>query len=174
MKPLFASMVRATRRFNHVFVVNGGAAYNICVPCWPEVDAMERVLSNESMSRYAFPLDAGMPPVELHQLEKITQREIRKREHLYVFSFGTNPANQGQGLGRVAMRGAIRVADERGIPIALQTMTEKNRRIYERYGFKVVGQLTVPESSDPWYCMIREPPPGAAAAVPVEDPPSQT
>ena len=49
-----------------------------------------------------------------------------------------------------------RVADARGVPTQLETMTDKNRAMYERYGFEVVGQISVEGCEDPWYTMIRE------------------
>ena len=63
------------------------------------------------------------------------------------------------------MRAALRVADARGVPTALETMTNKNRALYEHYGSKVVGQIEVPECDDPWYGMIREPPADATTVT---------
>ena len=165
MEKMFACTTRATRRFNHVFVVNGGASYCVCVPCWPEADAMERVNSNESYGTHKWPTECGMPPVEFMQIEKLMTRALGGREHLYIFHVGTDPASQGQGLGSVCMRAALRVADARGVPTALETMTNKNRALYEHYGFKVVGQIEVPECQDPWYGMIREPPADATTVT---------
>ena len=165
MEKMFACTTRATRRFNHVFVVNGGASYCVCVPCWPEADAMERVNSNESYGTHKWPTECGMPPVEFMQIEKLMTRALGGREHLYIFHVGTDPASQGQGLGSVCMRAALRVADARGVPTALETMTNKNRALYEHFGFKVVGQIEVPECQDPWYGMIREPPADATTVT---------
>ena len=50
------------------------------------------------------------------------------------------------------------MADERGVPAALETMTEKNRQMYERYGFRVVGEVAVEGCASPWYAMVREQP----------------
>ena len=126
---------------------------------------MERVMSNESLSTHKYPQECGMPPVEFRKLEKLMSRAIGGREHLYVFLFATDPASQGQGLGSVGMRAALRVADARGVPTSLETMTNKNRALYEHFGFKVVGQIEVPECDDPWYGMIREPPADATTVT---------
>ena len=126
---------------------------------------MERVMSNESLGTHEYPTECGMPPVEFRRLEKLMGRALGGREHLYVFLFATDPASQGQGLGSVGMRAALRVADARGVPTSLETMTNKNRALYEHFGFKVVGQIEVPECDDPWYGMIREPPADATTVT---------
>ena len=59
--------------------------------------------------------------------------------------------------GRAALFAALRVADERRLPAALETMTERNRVMYERYGFRVVGRIDVDGFDDPWCAMVREP-----------------
>jgi GNAT superfamily N-acetyltransferase len=76
---------------------------------------------------------------------------------MYVFVLGADPAQQGQGYGGAALRQALKVADSRGIPTVLETMTAKNKSMYENYGFAVVGEVRVEGCEDPWVSMVREP-----------------
>ena len=74
----------------------------------------------------------------------------------YAFILGCNPDQRGKGYGRCALRQALRVADAKGLPTTLEITTEKNRIMYERYEFKVVGSCVVEGCADPWYAMLRE------------------
>ena len=54
------------------------------------------------------------------------------------------------------MERVLAVADKKGMPVSLETMTESNRRHYEHYGFDVVGdQIWVEGCVDPWVSMVR-------------------
>ena len=174
---LFAVFVRLCRRFNHGFEVGDGDSYCICVPCWPRgdelkrtlqrggfdtfMDGIQRDLAREKSAHPDVSFELGsifFPPLEFATLEKITEHALRGRPHLYVFLFATEPSKQGQGLGSIGMRAALSIADERGVPTVLETMTCANVRIYEHLGFVVAGQIEVDGCEDPWFSMIREPP----------------
>ncbi|WP_062137828.1 GNAT family N-acetyltransferase [Demequina aestuarii] len=57
---------------------------------------------------------------------------------------GVAPAHQGAGLGTALVEAGLRVVDERGASIALETSDERNVRLYERCGFAVVATTKVP------------------------------
>ena len=182
MRVLFAVFVRLCRRFNHGIEVGDGDSYCVCVPCWPHGDELKRTLQRAGFDTFMEGIGRDVarekgahpdvefrlssiffPPLEFAALEKITERALRGRPHLYVFLFATEPSKQGRGLGSVAMRAALGVADARGVPTALETMTRANVQIYEHFGFVVAGQIEVDGCEDPWFSMIREPPIPAAA-----------
>ena len=99
----------------------------------------------------------AMPPPELHITQGFAERALRGRCHLYIFWLAVDPKAQGKGYGRALLRAALRIADARGMPAALETMTTKNMQMYSRYGFVVVGQHQVDGCEEPWYAMVREP-----------------
>ena len=176
---LFEGLVRLALPLRHIFEVDGGVAHCVCVPAWPaadgifssfpssffsfssflggdgHVDVMDAVFSAPNFQRAK--VRHPFPPVELIEVDKHLKAALRGREHLYVFLLGCAPAHHGTGRGRCALRAALRVADERGVPSALECMTEKNRAMYERYGFEVVGSVRVDGCDAPWYAMVREP-----------------
>jgi ribosomal protein S18 acetylase RimI-like enzyme len=65
--------------------------------------------------------------------------------HYYLPFIGTRPEAQGQGLGSAILRPALARADADGMPAYLEATTERNRALYERYGFAVIGLLEVPD-----------------------------
>lgn len=60
--------------------------------------------------------------------------------HAYLQGLAVHPSVQGRGYGsRLLLRGLGR-ADAEGWPCYLETMTERNVRLYERFGFRVMRQ----------------------------------
>ena len=60
--------------------------------------------------------------------------------HVYVWTVGVDRSAQGQGIGGQLMRAVVSIADREGLPAYLETTGERNPKIYERFGFAVVGQ----------------------------------
>ena len=74
-----------------------------------------------------------------------TMDEHHPREpHYYLPFIGTRPDAQGQGLGSAILRPALVRADADKMPAYLEATTERNRALYERHGFVVIGHLEVP------------------------------
>ena len=153
LESLFSTIVRSASPLNHTFVVSN-ASYCVCIPCWPRGDETDLFYSNILSSGFA------LPPVELAKLADISKSAIGNRQHLYILMFGTDPSKQGLGLGTSAIKAALSISDARGVPTCIETMTIKNKKLFESYGFKVVpnGEMIVDGCKDPWYSMIREPP----------------
>jgi ribosomal protein S18 acetylase RimI-like enzyme len=76
--------------------------------------------------------------------------------HWYLPLIGVDPAYQGRGLGSALLSHAVAMADEAGLPAYLEATNLNNRRLYERHGFEVVGEIQY-GSSPTMYGMRREP-----------------
>ena len=76
--------------------------------------------------------------------------------HWYLPLIGVDPAYQGRGLGSALMTHALAVSDRAGLPAYLEATSESNRRLYERHGFTVVGEIQNGASPTIWP-MRREP-----------------
>jgi ribosomal protein S18 acetylase RimI-like enzyme len=85
--------------------------------------------------------------------------------HYYVAVMATIPEKQGQGHCGKLMRAISRAADQDRLPCYLECTSERNCKIYQRFGYRVVGQYTVSiENDEPGsapfehlYCMLRPP-----------------
>jgi ribosomal protein S18 acetylase RimI-like enzyme len=64
---------------------------------------------------------------------------------------------QGQGFGGKLLRALIEESEQVGVSIYLETETEKNVRMYERLGFSLLNQITLPVLDLPMWEMVREP-----------------
>lgn len=61
--------------------------------------------------------------------------------HWYLPMIGVDPCNQGQGCGSTLLRQGIARCDADRLPAYLESTNLRNVPLYERFGFKVVGQI---------------------------------
>jgi ribosomal protein S18 acetylase RimI-like enzyme len=77
--------------------------------------------------------------------------------HLHLSPMGVAPEYQGQGYGSILMRSMLRRLDEQNLPCFLETQNEKNVKIYQHYGFKIIDKTTIPNSTLEHWSMLRNP-----------------
>lgn len=65
--------------------------------------------------------------------------------HHYLFILGVDPPHQGRGVGAALLRALCDRADRSRSPAYLETDKESSVRLYERHGFVVREDLTIPE-----------------------------
>jgi GNAT superfamily N-acetyltransferase len=79
--------------------------------------------------------------------------------HLYLAALGVEPSRQGEGLGTALMQPVLDRCDRERIPAYLETATGRNVLLYERVGFDVVEELTLPNTDVHGWLMLRTPRP---------------
>ncbi|WP_232665947.1 GNAT family N-acetyltransferase [Pseudonocardia sp. TRM90224] len=67
------------------------------------------------------------------------------RPHWYLGYLGTDPDQQGTGVGSALMRPTLAYCDATGLPAYLESSDEKNVGFYERFGFVVTGEVRLPD-----------------------------
>lgn len=77
-------------------------------------------------------------------------------EHWYLTITGVDPSVQGRGLGSALMAHAAAICDREQQAAYLEASTPRSRRLYERFGFEVLGLIQV-GSSPPMWPMVRLP-----------------
>ncbi|MEV0122480.1 GNAT family N-acetyltransferase [Streptomyces sp. NPDC050703] len=75
----------------------------------------------------------------------------------FLATVGVDPRRQGRGLGAAVLAPGLEAADRAGRPAFLETSTERNVRFYERLGFAVTADVTLPGGGPRTWCMLREP-----------------
>jgi GNAT superfamily N-acetyltransferase len=80
--------------------------------------------------------------------------------HWYLQILGTEPAEQGRGIGAALMAPVLEQCDSEGVPAYLESSKERNVPYYERYGFRVTDELHLPKGGPPLWPMWRDPRPG--------------
>ena len=75
----------------------------------------------------------------------------------YLNNIAMYPEEQGKGRASVLMRPMLRYFDRVRCSCYLETHKERNVRIYEHYGFKVMEVGKIPGTDIAHYAMLREP-----------------
>ena len=76
--------------------------------------------------------------------------------HYYLAILGTDPASQGQGVGSALLAPVLDDCDRNEIPAYLESSKESNLAFYGRHGFRVTGELVLPDGPPVWF-MWRDP-----------------
>ncbi len=74
----------------------------------------------------------------------------------YLQFMGVLPEQQGRGIGSRLLRSVLDRCDAEGTPAYLEATTVDNRRLYERHGFELLSELTLPDGPPLW-SMWRDP-----------------
>jgi GNAT superfamily N-acetyltransferase len=115
---------------------------------------------------------ARMPMIALGW-EKLERAHPHAPPHMYLALLGTEPEAQGRGLGSTVMAPVLQrcdgvgayvesVPEDRPNPYAgmgcyLESSKERNVPFYERFGFKVIGEIRLLRGPTMWK-MWRDPP----------------
>jgi GNAT superfamily N-acetyltransferase len=78
--------------------------------------------------------------------------------HWYLALLGVDPTRQGHGLGRALLNPVLTRCDETLESAYLETQKPENLPFYERFGFEVIDEVSVPGSPSVWL-MWRDPDP---------------
>ena len=86
-----------------------------------------------------------------------THAELVPMRHWYCKTIGVDPNFQGQGFGSRLLIPMLARIDMEQLPCYLDTNTEENIGLYERFGFTVVKRYAIPGSDVINWSMVREP-----------------
>lgn len=90
-------------------------------------------------------------------------REIEKRHpvepHYYLSVLGTEPKQQGGGIGSALLGPVLEMCDAGGLGAYLESSKESNLSFYERHGFAVTERIELPDGPPLWL-MWRQAPSG--------------
>lgn len=92
----------------------------------------------------------------LSPIDDVRKKHMRKKSYVYLQIIGVASENQGKGYGGKLLKELLAMADEVKLPIYLETETESNVHLYERFGFKTLEQMNLPVINQPMWAMIRE------------------
>jgi ribosomal protein S18 acetylase RimI-like enzyme len=75
--------------------------------------------------------------------------------HYYLSALGVEPERQGEGIGTSLLAPVLERAAAESVPAYLETATARNVLLYERLGFEVVEELTLPRTDVHGWLMLR-------------------
>jgi len=100
---------------------------------------------------------AGGRLADLRVLSRDRAQISSVRPLTYLLLLGVRKAHRGRGLGGVLLRALIEDCERQGLPIYLETETEENVRLYERFGFELIRRVDLARLHLPMWEMMREP-----------------
>ncbi len=68
----------------------------------------------------------------------------------YLPFIGVDPSHQSRGHGSALLQVGLARADGDGLPAYLEASSPRNRSLYERHGFEVVGEIQAGDSPPLW------------------------
>ncbi|MBN1630173.1 MAG: GNAT family N-acetyltransferase [Thermoleophilia bacterium] len=102
-------------------------------------------------------MTAALRMANLRVLSKDRAKVTAGRPFVHLSVLGVRKAHQGKGLGGALLRALIEDCEKRCLPTYLETETEENVRMYERFGFELLKQVDLPNLGLPMWEMMREP-----------------
>ena len=93
-------------------------------------------------------------PIGNH-LESIRAR-VANSPHWYLFYIGVTPEFQGKHYSTRLLDTMLPVIDETQKPCYLETHTEKNVKIFQKFGFSVIEKSTIPKTQITNWAMLRK------------------
>ena len=101
-------------------------------------------------------------PVPLWRIQRqgaIFARHHPKEPHFYLQFIGCRQEAQGRGVGSALLKRGTRMCDEHQMPAYLESSNELNLPLYQRHGFEIVSEETLPGGGPTGWFMWREPRP---------------
>jgi ribosomal protein S18 acetylase RimI-like enzyme len=155
---LFERVVRYCILYGHTFTTPGLEGIAGWLPPGHSNLTLGRIIRS---GLHATPLKLGLSAYRrfdtyMTYADKLHAR-LAPRSHWYLWVIGVKPACQGQGIGSKLLQPILARADADGVPCYLETEGERNVRFYEKHGFRVVDQGSVPKLGAQVWAMLREP-----------------
>ena len=117
------------------------------------------IFSGSLTTMFKFGREAGNRMRRFGEYMDSVHKRLVPGRHWYLQIIGVEPELQGRKYSSKLVRCMLSRTDREGVPCYLETQTEKNVGIYERFGFKVVEQFKVPDIDFTNWAMLRQPSP---------------
>ena len=88
-------------------------------------------------------------------LDKVHER-LTPFKHMYLQMIGVDPHHQGKGYAGKLLKPMLTRLDEEKLPCYLETLDEKNVKLYEHFGFKLIDDSVIPGTPLTSWAMLRE------------------
>ncbi|MEO3761158.1 GNAT family N-acetyltransferase [Mycobacterium sp. B14F4] len=94
---------------------------------------------------------------ELAQVQELMEKSHPEEPHWYLMLIGSDPSVRGAGFGQALMRSRLDRCDAERVPAYLENSNPRNEAYYLRFGFEVIGEITLPDGGPSMWPMWRDP-----------------
>ncbi|NHJ26031.1 MAG: N-acetyltransferase [Candidatus Lokiarchaeota archaeon] len=110
-----------------------------------------------TMRKVGLKLKALKRTMAVFKYEEERHKELAPYDHWYFQNIAVKPEEQGKGYGGLLINTMLKTIESEGLPIYVETNTEKSVSIYQKYEFEVLEHGIIPETDVPLWCMLRKP-----------------
>ena len=93
----------------------------------------------------------------LRQRGATIEKYLPREPHYYLQFLGCRLRNQGNGIGSALIKHGTRICDEQGVPAYLECSNQLNVPLYQRHGFRIVGEDIAAKNGPKAWFMWRDP-----------------
>jgi ribosomal protein S18 acetylase RimI-like enzyme len=149
---IFAAVVAGLAAHDETYVAAGQQGVALWVPpgAAPLAEAAEQVLGERV---------GQLPAADADRFAAISAAMAEHHPHdphWYLWFVAVHPSAQGRGIGGTLLEDMLVRCDVAGRAAYLEATTESSLSLYQRHGFRVIGELTA-AGSPPMWPMWREP-----------------
>jgi ribosomal protein S18 acetylase RimI-like enzyme len=148
----FNSYIKLIRRDGYADTVDGGHGAALWLS--PEKPG------GGMLSRFQVPFVlwrlAGQKFTDVMSVIPLIERHRPQDPHWYLDVLGVDPAYGRTDVGSALLKHGLERCDRSGQSVFLDTLSESNVRLYEKHGFEVTAQFSLP-SNLPIWTMVRQP-----------------
>lgn len=151
----------AVTRFHHlagggVDVAADGATIGAAA-LWDPPGAWKLSLWTEARMAPSLLRAFGLRLLRGRQVSELMAAHHPEEPHWYLAAIGSDPAVRGKGFGQAVMKPRLDRCDAELCPAYLESSKHENVPYYERFGFRVIGEINVPDGGPTLWRMWREP-----------------
>jgi len=93
----------------------------------------------------------------LEPAQPARKANMKGRAFIYIQILGVASELQGQGLGGKLLGALVEESEQTGVPLYTETTLGEAVGVYERFGFSILNQITLPVYDLPMWELLREP-----------------
>ncbi|MFX0083980.1 MAG: GNAT family N-acetyltransferase [Candidatus Hodarchaeota archaeon] len=124
---------------------------------YPSFWSMMRYGGFYAMRKVGLKLQAMKRSMTVFKFEEERHRYHVPDKHWYFQNIAVEPEEQGKGYGGLLISTMLKTIESEGLPVYVETNTEKSVSIYLKYGFEILEHTIIPETPIPLWCMLRKP-----------------
>lgn len=124
---------------------------------WDPPGMWQQTRSAELRSLPTMLLTLGTAALRGQAAAELMKKHHPEEPHWYLAVIGSDPTVRGGGFGQALMRSRLDRVDAEHAPAYLESSNPVNVPYYERFGFEVTGEMTLPNGGPSLIPMWRQP-----------------
>lgn len=143
---MFTVFSEAFLAHDDTYVAGQGAGAALWAPAGAEPVPTDRLeeFGDQMVAALADDADRGW------EVQELLEEHHPEEPCSYLQFMGVVPEEQGRGIGSQLLETVLQRCDATGTPAYLEATSPDNRRLYERRGFEVVGEVTLSRGPSLW------------------------